>query len=404
MIRELALVTLLLWQLPLSAQLNFDLGPSGKVSLKYTELNHFMLLDIKFNNALPLQFIFDTGSEHTLLFKKEYADLMGVEYDRRISLMGSDLSQEIYGFIARGVSLKLANSYGVQKDLLVLEEDYLQLEETTGIPIDGIVGANIFKYFVLGVNNKRGILHFQDIATFKPPKSYTEIPIRIYKNKPYIDAFVSIGNNRIPITLLIDSGAALAILLYTNTSDELQLPDRTITGSLGSGLGGQLEGYLGRINDFQLGEFKFDNLLCSFQDVQLDSIDMEQLSRNGILGNSILSRFNYYIDYPRQMMYIKANKRWRKKFRYDKSGLEIAAVGPQLSEFIIHRIQDESPGQESGFKRGDLIRKINGFPSTLFSLPTIHSMLSGRAGKVIRITVVRDGEKIKKKIKLRQII
>ncbi len=404
MIRQLAIVIFLLWQLPLSAQLNFDLGPTGKVSLKYTEKNHFMLLDIKFSNALPLQFIFDTGSEHTLLFKKEYADLMGVEYDRRISLMGSDLSQEIYGFIARGVSLRLANSYGVQKDLIVLEEDYLQLEETTGIPIDGIIGANVFKYFVLGVNNKRGILHFQDIARFEAPKSYIEIPIRIYKNKPYIDCIISLGNKRIPVTLLIDSGAALPILLYTNTSDELELPDQTITGSLGSGLGGQLQGYIGRINHFEFGEFEFENLLTSFQEVQLDSIDVERLNRNGILGNSILSRFNYFIDYPRQKMYIKANRRWRKKFRYDKSGLEIAAVGPQLSEFIIHRIQEGSPGHDAGFVRGDLIKKINGFPSTLFTLPTIHSILSGRAGKVINITVVRDGEKIKKKIKLRQII
>ena len=107
-----------------NAQFGINLGPNKHVVLDYESTNHFIIMEIKFGNVLPLKFIFDTGSEHTLLFKKEYADLLGIQYDRKIPLMGSDMSQEVYGYIARGVNLIMSGSCKVTTDILVLEEDY----------------------------------------------------------------------------------------------------------------------------------------------------------------------------------------------------------------------------------------------------------------------------------------
>ncbi|MBK8505722.1 MAG: aspartyl protease family protein [Saprospiraceae bacterium] len=290
----------------LQAQFNFDLGSKGHVSLNFEATNHFIIMDVKFGNVLPLRFIFDTGSEHTLLFKKEYADLLGIQYDRKIPLMGSDLSQEVYGYIARGVSLKIAGVYTSKTDILVLEEDYLKLEESTGVKIDGIIGANVFKFFVLTVNNRKNKIQFHQAEKHSHPKSYKEVPVLIYKNKPYIDSKMTMSNEKLSVRLLLDTGAGLPILLYTNTADYLKLPEKTIRGTLGSGLGGHLEGYIGRVEHFSFEDFEFDNVLSSFQEVPADSVTRMGLERNGIVGNSILSRFNYVIDYPHQKLYMKA--------------------------------------------------------------------------------------------------
>ncbi|MCB0689869.1 MAG: aspartyl protease family protein, partial [Saprospiraceae bacterium] len=181
------------------AQIGFNLGPHGNTVLNFESTNHFIIMEVKFGNVLPLKFIFDTGSEHTLLFKKEYADLLGIQYDRKIPLMGSDMSQEIYGYITRRVSLIISDNYKVTTDILVLEDDYLKLEESTGVKIDGIIGANIFKFFVLEVNNKKNKIKLQEANRFKPPKKLDEVSVEIYRNKPYVDGSMTVGGDSLEV-------------------------------------------------------------------------------------------------------------------------------------------------------------------------------------------------------------
>ncbi len=377
----------------------------GKVSFNFESLNDFILIDVKFKGVLPLRFIFDTGSEHTILLKKEYSDLLGVKYHRRIPLMGSDMSQEIYGYIARNLELTIENRAVAKTDILILEEDYLQIEEFTGIQIDGILGANIFRHFVVNINNKKELITFELPNRFKPPRSFDVVPIKIHKNKPYINAIARLPADSVDLRLLLDTGAGLPVLLYTNTHEDLELPDKTIVGNLGMGLGGNLEGYVGRLESFEFGGFEYPNMITSFQDLAIDSVLLRmRLPRNGLLGNSILRRFNYYIDYQREKLYIKPLRRHKKKFNFDKSGLIIAATGRHLRDFIIQRVLPGSPAEEAGLLPGDVIKKLRKLPATFYSLAAINSMLSGKEGKKISIVVARGDQRIKKKIKLRVLI
>lgn len=386
------------------AQINFDLGPKGYVTLSFESTSHFIIMDVKLGNVLPLKFIFDTGSEHTLLFKKEYADLLGVQYDRRIPLMGSDLSQEVFGYIARGVDLRIAGSYAVRTDILVLEQDYLNLEGSTGVKIDGIIGANIFKYFILAVNNRRNKIQLHSAERYKPPNSFREVPVTIYKNKPYVDGITSMSGDRMEVRLLLDTGAGLPLLIYTNTADHLRLPEKTIRGTLGSGLGGDLEGYIGRLENFSFGGYEFFDVLSSFQEVEIDSITRLGLERHGILGNSVLGRFNYVIDYPHEQLYMKSRGRLKRKFSFDKSGIQLAATGHNLKDYIIQKVLDNSPAQDEGLRKGDVIKKIEGIPTGFFSLSALNNILSSRVGRVVKLHIDRGDKRLKKKIKLRKII
>lgn len=393
-----------LFSLSAEAQFGFNLGPAGHATLNFESTNHFIIMEVKFGNVLPLKFIFDTGSEHTLLFKKEYADLLGIQYDRKIPLMGSDMSQEIYGYIARGVSLIISESYMITTDVLVLEEDYLKLEESTGVKIDGIIGANVFKFFVLAVNNRKNKIRLDEAHRFKVPRKHKEIPVEIFRNKPYIDGQMTMGKDSMQVKLLLDTGAGLPVLIYTNTADQLHLPEKTIRGTLGSGLGGHLEGYIGRVQHFGFGDYTFENILSSFQEVEADSITRQGLVRNGLVGNSVLSRFNYVIDYPHQRLYMRSRGRLKRKFKYDKSGIQLAAAGHQLRDFIITKVQPDSPAAAADIKRGDVIKKIEGIPTSFFTLTGINNILSSRTGRIVKLHIDRDGTRIKKKIKLSKII
>ncbi len=388
----------------LSGQFYDFLSENKSATFGFSAEHDFILVKVRFANVLPLNFIFDTGSEHTILFKKEYADLLGVEYDRKIPLFGADMADQIYAYIARGIELNVDGKLQFTSDVLVMEADYLHLEEFTGINIDGILGANLFRHLVLQIDNKKDRITLLSPNKFKPPKRHMQFEIDIQQSKPYLTTLARAGGEEITLKLLLDTGASLPLLLYTNTHSNLELPPQAILGNLGMGLGGFLQGYVGRVEFLDFADYRFSNLVTSFQDIILDSLMTNTTGRNGIIGNSLLGRYNLMIDYNQGHLYLKANRKYRRKFKYDKSGLTIAATGADLRSFIIQRVVSDSPAAEAGLQKGDLIKSMKGIPASFYTLAALNSTLSSKVGKVVRIVVSRNGVRLKKKVKLRELI
>src|SRR5688500_5211399 len=334
-----------------------------KVSIPFNFVNNFIILDVKIFGSIPVHLIFDTGAEHVILFKRQYTDILRAPYDKRIPIMGSDLSRQIYALITRNALLEVAGLPSTPYDLLVLEEDYFNLEEIIGTSIDGLIGGGFFKNLVIQLDyrNLRMILH--DPAQFDPPEGYTALPIEIRINKPYIDATASLQDGSVvEVDLLIDTGAGVPLLLHTNSHPSLKLPDQYIRGKLGMGLGGYLEGFIGRINKLTVGGIEFPGIITSFQDIKDEFLQNKDRFRNGILGNQLLSRLNVYLDYNRGQLWLKPTKSRSKPFAMDKSGLVIFAYGLEFNQFIVKDIIPGSPASETDVLPEDEILSLQGLP------------------------------------------
>ena len=378
-----------------------------KLELPFEYVHGFIVLEVQFNGFLPLKFIFDTGAENTLVLKKEITDLLNINYSKKISLIGSDLNSTIFAYIARNVGLKFESSGHFTQDILVLEEDLNNLDEITGMHIDGIIGANVFKNLVVEINYRNTKLVFYDPDYFdRPLKRFTKLPLIIKKNKPYINCMTGIGNNNeIPVVLLIDSGASLNYLLHENTHPDIDLPESIIPGNIGTGIGGNLKGYMGKTNHLTVGEFVFEGVTTSFQNLDESILENFQYVRNGILGNKILERFTLIIHYPKQEIYLRPRKQlFKKTFEYDKSGLVIFAIGRNFDKYYIKEVIPGTPAHEAGVKSGDYIVKFNGFGTRFLSLESITNSLSKKPGKRIRLSVIRNGKKLKKEFYLEDIL
>lgn len=374
------------------------------IRFNFTSVQNFIILDIKLENTLPTKFIFDTGSEYTIIIKKELAYLLNMDYFRSIPLYGSDLSRQVFAFISRNAELNIENQLLIRSNVLVLEEDFLHLDEMLGMQIDGILGANVFNRYVLHINNRRNYIEFIKKNHFTPGKDYYAIPITINKSKPYLTTTVrSGGETEQELKFLIDSGSAIPLLIYNNTMDHLKLPETLVPGTLGIGLGGMLTGHMGKIDHFQLGKFEFKNLITSFQELDIDSVGHLYLNRNGLIGNSMLARFDVFIDYPGSMLYLKANKKYNDNFRVDRSGLILIGTGPDFKHILVQKVIPGSPADDAGVKPGDVIHTFNRLPSYFFSLNSINYKLSGKIGKKIRLVLIRDGDKITRKFRLRSL-
>ncbi|NNF21099.1 MAG: PDZ domain-containing protein [Saprospiraceae bacterium] len=384
------------------------LNGRDKVIVDFNYAYGFILIKVKLKNILPLNFIFDTGAEHVILFKKDIADILRFNYEKRINLIGSDLEREVFALISRNNGISINNCKPVKRDLIILEDDFLNLESMVGEPIDGILGSRFFRGLVIEIDYKKKqlILHNKDKFRLRQPKNYEKINVLVENHKPYFQgAITSSEGDSFSAKLLLDSGSALPFLLFLNTHSSLQLPENVIRGNLGRGLGGDLEGYLGKVKQLKLSDnLYFNNIVTSFQKTDSIATNTIKINRNGLIGNPILSRFHVILDLIDEVVFLKPDKNYNKAFKYDRSGLVLYAFGPGLNQYYVKDIIENSPADEAGFQKGDLIKKVGIFPASFFSLSTISTKLQKKEGKKVRFTILRDGKKLRKTVVLRDLI
>jgi hypothetical protein len=387
------------------------IGRDKSINIPFEYKNHFILLKAYLNKAFPLNFIFDTGAEHTLLLKREYSDILGARYDRRIKLIGADQTEELYALITRSMPIGLSNTISYKQDILVLENNYFNLDEMTGLFVDGVMSGSFFKTYVTHINFKKQILSFIPHNQFRVNRKYIKVPVELQNGKLYVNAEVTINNKKVPVKLLVDSGAGLPLLLYADAHPDFQAPAKTIPGKLGKGLGGYLEGHIGKISEFRMESFRFPDIVTSFQIV--DSMQYATASsshaiafanRHGLIGNQLLNRFDIFIDYHKGIMYMSPIKDLKKEFSVDKSGMEILATGHELKQYVVGAVIHDSPADQVGIKKGDIIKKVGGLSSQLLTLDQIISSFSRKAGRKVKVQYIREGSVKKVTILLKDLI
>ena len=412
---------------------------ANKAEIPFDRQGNFIILKVLFNGILPLRFMFDTGAEHCILTKKEVASIFNITYDKQIIIHGSDLHTEVKAYIARKVKLGL-EGVDLIKDILVLDEDYFKFDKFAGLEIQGIIGAETFRNYVVKLDYIKQIMTIYEPSAFteNEHKGYQSLDIQILHNKPFIKTQAQIESDSIVnLKLLIDTGAGLAMLLYAHSTPGLNSPTTSIESNIGTGLGGDLTGFMGRIKKFNIGnqlsaksneqitlipegleknskliahrsniknERSFSGVIAAFQEVRDLADTSFLLGRNGVLGGEILSRFHTIIDFPKEKIYLKPNRDFNESFNFDKSGINFIAQGENLNKFTVNSVIYKSPASEAKIWRGDELISLQRIPARLLSLSDLIKRLQGRTGKKIRLALRRDGKKIVKYIVLRDLI
>lgn len=377
-----------------------------KVHLPFEYQNNLIVINVMFNRIFPLRFIFDTGAEHTILTRKEITDILAVNYQRKFTLYGADLSTELTAYLAQGVTLEMGNLQLFNRNILVLEEDYFNFDEFSGIDVQGIIGSDVFRRFVVEIDYAHKVITLYPKENFEPPKKkFTTYPVEIHRNRPYITVPITSAHDSIvDAKLLIDSGSSLPMIIYPETSPVLDIPENVIPGQLGMGLGGFLEGVIGRVSRVNIAGTILPDVLASFQEVGV-VVDTSALNnRNGTIGNQTLQYFHIIIDYIDQELYITPIRKKPPKFKFDKSGLFLIAGGKNLNQFQVASVVPDSPADIAGIQREDRILRINGLPAAVLSLANIQRKLKKKEGKRIRIVYERDGERYKATFYLEELL
>ncbi len=388
---------------------------TNQIEIPFELVNGFIVLDVTYGKALPLKFIFDTGAEYSILTYREYAVMSGARLGRKVTILGADLSTEIHANVIHGNQLNLGGRLKITNvDMILLGDDYMHLGQHVGFPIHGIIGANIFSRFLLEINYRKSIITFHNPRKNSVRyKGYKEVDVEFISRKPYMQMLVEMPNGEtFTGKYLVDCGADLSLLMVLGSHEQLKIPKNTLISRIAAGLGGSMIGYMGRVNRIELASLELSSPIIHYQEMSDSTrMRMERMSskhpafaNNGLVGNRILSLYNVLIDYPNHKLFLKPYSRKIRRMKVDKSGLAVIASGPFLKQLSIAYVLEKTPAAEVGLQAGDIILKVNGFPSTFWSVSSITKKMTKREGRKIKMVIRRDGQKIKVSFRLKKYI
>ncbi len=382
----------------------------SQIEIPFEYVNHFIIVEVTLNTVYPYKLIFDTGAEHTILTRRDFMMWPGMSFERTFYLIGADQQQVVTAHLVRGVRFDVPGKATNSKfDLLMLEENDFGFEEYTGVQVDGILSATAFSDYVIRINYRRRVITLFEHKSYTPPASTRseQLQIEINRGKPYVQAQLQYrpGTESVKSKLLVDTGANTSLVLLNDT-DSLVVPPvpDAIKGKFAMGLGGCLEGYLGRIESLKLGKYEQHRVINFYHAV--DSLEYKDYlnKRNGLIGNQILSRFIVDFDYAHQRMLLQPGYSYNKPYTFDRSGLNIVAGGKKHQNFFVHLVQANSGAAEVGLLPGDQIISINYLPVMLMQMDTVLKLLRRKNTGSVRVVIKRKGKRHKFNVPCRDLI
>lgn len=89
-----------------------------KVRIPFYSSNSLIIIAVSINGGPKINFLVDTGVRSNILFSKKLGDALGLEYSRRLNIVGADGTSEIWAQVSPINSIDLGDVEGrLQSDI-----------------------------------------------------------------------------------------------------------------------------------------------------------------------------------------------------------------------------------------------------------------------------------------------
>tara|TARA_A100000171_G_scaffold38183_1_gene37434 strand:+ start:5164 stop:6408 length:1245 start_codon:yes stop_codon:yes gene_type:complete len=382
---------------------------ADRVSLSFKSESNLMIVPIKINDQGPFNFILDTGSESGMIFDKLIIGENNLVNARTIPIYAADGNKVTDLWVANDIRINFAGVHGKDQSMLVLQSNFVDIENVLGIKAHGILGSEIFNRFVVDIDYSERRINLTHPEDFKRPKSYKKIPIMIDNFRPYVNVDVKQkGEKSITVKLLIDTGASSALFLDAESNEDIVLPERTLEHTIGRGLAGIVKGKIGRVKKVKLGKYKFKKVLTSYPDnwgLSKPNVETKREDiRYGTIGSDVLSKFHVIFNYHEGYMYLKPNRNFEERFQFNTIGMNVMAFGERLNEYFVNDIIPDSPADRAGLEIGDEVIAMNNNPAFFYKLDEVVSVLKRAPGERLKLIIRRDGNLMEFNLKHKRLL
>jgi len=346
---------------------------------------------VRIDGSRELRCIFDTGMpEGIFLIDPAVGEELGLEYSMTVPIAGAGSNPET-AHLGFGVTLQLGELEFTNERVIVMERS----GGLVGLGFDGAIGASVLNRYVTELDYDTKQLTLYEPEGFDDSDSGAAISLSIENTKPYIEVGISInGKPNTAASLLVDSGSSAALSLNTSGSRALETPAKGLSTTVMAGVGGDVDGVLGRTSRLALGPHELTDIVSRFP-------DEPQNSGHGTLGSEILRRFVTTFDYPNKRMMLRPGASFARASEANMAGLMLRPQdGGRLR---VHRVIDASPAAEADVRKEDVIVAINGRAIEEISRADRQKLFE-QHGETIMLTLDRDGEQVEISLELKRLI
>lgn len=405
------------------------LTSKSRIKLPFNLVNNLIILPIKVN-GIELNFLVDTGVEETILFSLDQNDAVSLYNVEKIMLKGLGTQAPIEGLKSYNNLLAVKGVEFLNQDIIIVLDQSFNFSSTLGIEVNGIIGYHFFSKITAKIDYQRKHIFIYNPAKWNRNKGLKDFEIfdfTLENAKPYTTVQVALDDHTFNAKCLIDSGNSEGLWLFANNQNNIQIPSRHFDDYLGRGFSGDIFGKKARTGKLSLHEFLFKEVITAFPDsVSLANVKFVE-GRKGSIGGEVLKRFNVIFDYQNQQMFLKKNKYFSDKFRYNTTGITIHHVGVQwykeeipirevvvsqeshyqqgtkpnlkynfrlLPVYEILNIRPNSPAAKAGILPGDVLIKVNGAKVYRMNLDKINQLLRADPQEKLKIEVRRNEKEL----------
>ncbi|WP_235336713.1 aspartyl protease family protein [Pontibacter korlensis] len=381
-------------QLSQSSDTVYFTSDRKKITMPFRLVHNLVIIPVQINNSQPLNFILDSGVRNTLITQLYFSDSLDLKEANRIKIKGLGQGHSLEAIHSTGNSMRMRGIQGDHHTVYVLLEDIFNLSLRMGMPVHGIIGYDIFKNFIVKINYSTETLTlYRPDQKVKKKKRAEEYPLIIEDAKPYLHATVKQHNgDSLNVKLIVDTGASNSLSLYLPSDERLKLPPKVMHAYLGRGLGGDINGKIGRLPSFRLGKYEMENLTASYPDAEAVKLALNVAGRHGNIGSDILKRFTVIFDYPNQRISLIPNRRFKEPFYFNMAGFEVSTPLPGANFYIISNVVEDSPAKMVGVQPGDQLLHINGRNCNELKLSEVLHILDSKPGRKLRLRLKREEE------------
>ncbi|WP_460191223.1 aspartyl protease family protein [Urechidicola sp. KH5] len=410
-------------------------GNKNSQTISFKLINNLIIIPVEINGT-KLQFILDSGVGAPVIFNLSDADSLSLPNVEPIKVRGLGTGEPIDALHSKNNIIRIEAMISGAKDIYIIHKDQFDLSSKLGEPVHGMIGYDLLRDFVVTVDYTKEKITFMrpESYKYKKCKKCETFDLEFFRKKPYINAQIVTSDTSVKkdVKLLIDSGGSDAVWLFED--EELKVPEKSFHDFIGEGITGSIYGRRAKLERFELKNFVLNQPNVAYLDSASSFYARRFKERNGSLGGDILKRFKVTFDYPNKKITLKKNNKFKDRFGYNMSGLEVVYGGKELVKirdnatfivgdnsdvgaanrvivnvaydyqfkpiYTVHKVRPNSPAALAGIKEGDMLVKINNNWAYNYDLQQIIEHLYHKKNKVIRLKVNRDGQEIDFKFKL----
>ncbi len=342
---------------------------SALARLPFEMSGNGIFLQLRVNGSKRLWFGLDTGAFLSVI-NSTTAQSLGLQP------VSQGFAQGAGGRVESGMIPGVTFDIGPVQltDLAIGSLALASVENSVGRRMDGILGAEFFRRFVVEIDFLKKELSLYKPSEFDYRGSGETLPLSFFDNHPYVKAKLLLpGREAIEGEFVIDSGSNFPLILLPSFVERHQVRESlpAALSVFGRGVGGEIMMPLGRAQQLQLGRFKISQPVTALpRDGTFGAS-----GKAGNIGAAILRRFKVVFDYSRSRVILEPNERFADPYVYDMSGLQLVTEGPDFALARIHRVLPDSPAAEAGLKTADEILTVDGRAVSELKLAGIREML-----------------------------